>query len=74
VRLTEEKQKRQSDQLGQIESKREDGKGHRQKGGESAASEELGISRTKARRAKKIASISDEAKAETGERGFSPSW
>lgn len=54
----------QSAQVVQNESKREDGRGHRPEGGRSAASREIGVNRENARRAEKVASLSDEAKAE----------
>jgi hypothetical protein len=59
VRLTEE---RQSAQVAPNESKRTDGRGHRQQGGINAAVLELGIDRTEAQRAVKIADLSMEAK------------
>jgi hypothetical protein len=59
VRLAEE---RQSAQVAPNESKRTDGRGHRQQGGIDAAVLELGINRTEAQRAVKIADLSMEAK------------
>ena len=58
MRLTDQKA-----QVAPIESKREDGRGHRPQGGINAATREFGIDRTQAQRAVKIASITDEAKA-----------
>lgn len=60
IRLTEE-----ADQLTQsvsIESKREDKRGHRKESGIRKAARELNINREDARRAVKVASLSDEAK------------
>lgn len=51
IRLTEEKQEKEKGQLvqsGPIESKRADGRGHRQEGGFRAAERELGIERNEA--------------------------
>ena len=63
IRLTDEDAKKaQSAQLAPIESRRADGKGHRRTEGINAASRELGIERTEAQRAVKIAGISAEAK------------
>jgi hypothetical protein len=59
VRLTEE---RQSAQVAPNESKRTDGRRHRQQSGINAAVLELGIDRTEAQRAVKIADLSMEAK------------
>lgn len=63
VRLTEERQI-QSAQLGPIENKRLDGRGHRAESGINAAARELGIERHEAQRAAKIAGLAPEAKAE----------
>lgn len=64
IALTEERmaQEVQSGQVAPIESKRADGKGHRPEGGIAAASRELGIEPTAAKRAVKIASRTPEAK------------
>ena len=62
VKLTD-KDRVQSRQVGANESKREDGRGHRRESGAKAAARELGIKEQEVRRAKKIASISPEAKA-----------
>jgi hypothetical protein len=64
IRLTEV----QSGQVAQIESKRADRRGHRTESGISAASRQLGIERTEARRALKIDGIAPEAK-EADDRG-----
>ena len=61
VRLTEEK-------LGQVAQVSKGGRGH--EGGMAAATRELGIDRTQARRAVKIAAITPEAKAATREVGI----
>jgi ParB family transcriptional regulator, chromosome partitioning protein len=62
---------RQSAQLGQIESKRPDGKGHRAPGGLSAAARDLGISRQAAQRSITIAEkLAPEAKAVAREKGL----
>lgn len=68
VRLTREKQ---SAQVAPIESKRADGRGHRKESGINAAVRELGIDRTEAQRAVKIASIAPEAKAAVAAAGIS---
>lgn len=60
----------QSARVAPIESKREDGRGHRPEGGINAASRELGIERTEAQRSVKIAGLSDEAKIAAREAGF----
>lgn len=57
IRLTEEKQELISRQLGE----KKEGRG-RPEGGRAAATREIGVSETQARRAEKIASLSDEAK------------
>lgn len=67
VELNADRQKAQS---APIESKRPDGKGHRQESGINAASRELGIERTDAQRAVKVASLSDEAKEAARETGL----
>lgn len=62
-----------ADQLAQVapnESKRLDGKGHRQESGLRKASRELNIPRDKVARAVKIASLTDDAKAVATERGL----
>jgi ParB-like chromosome segregation protein Spo0J len=59
LRITEEVQ---SAQVAPIESKRADGRGHRQPSGINAAVRELGIDRTEAQRAVRIDGLSDEAK------------
>lgn len=58
IRLTEASQ---SAQLAPFESKRPDGKGHRHESGINAAVRELGIERTQAQRAIRIADITPEA-------------
>lgn len=60
----------QSVQVAPIESKREDGRGHRAEGGINAAARELGIEATAAKRATKVAAITPEAKAAAKERGL----
>ena len=60
----------QSVQLAPIESKREDGRGHRAEGGINAAARELGIEATAAKRATKVAAITPEAKAAAKETGL----
>lgn len=60
----------QSAQLAPIESSRSDGRGHRQQSGINAASRDLGIDRTEAQRAVKVASISADAKAAAIEEGL----
>jgi ParB/RepB/Spo0J family partition protein len=60
----------QSAQLAPIESKRVDGRGHRPESGVRAAARDIGIDRDDARRATKVASLSDEAKAVAKESGF----
>ena len=52
----------QSAQLEQIESKREDGRGHRPEGGDAKAARELNLSRGEVQRSKKVASLSPEAR------------
>lgn len=51
----------QSVQLAPIESKREDGRGHRAEGGINAAARELGIEATAAKRATKVAAINTDS-------------
>ncbi|TQE92937.1 MAG: hypothetical protein FKY71_18670 [Spiribacter salinus] len=78
IRLVEEKQEQervksaadQSGQVGPNESKREDGKGHRKESGVNAASRELDIPESTAKRAVKIASISDDAKQAAKDAGL----
>ena len=61
----------QSAQIAQNEnSKRDDGKGHRHEGGVSKASRELGIDRDDARRATKVAGLTQEAKDAAREVGL----
>jgi hypothetical protein len=60
----------QSAQVAPIESSRSDGRGHRQQSGINAASRDLGIDRTEAQRAVKVASISADAKAAAIEEGL----
>jgi len=61
VQLTEEKQERERQEVSrQVDAKPEGG---RPESGTRAAARELGVSEPAARRAKRIASISDEAKA-----------
>ncbi len=64
ARLAEQKREAalQSAQVAQIESKRDDGRGHRHEGGESLAARDLGISRDEVRRAKTIAALPEETK------------
>jgi ParB-like chromosome segregation protein Spo0J len=64
ARLAEQKREEplQSGQVAQIESKREDGRGHRHEGGDSLAARDLGISRDEVRRAKTIAALPEETK------------
>jgi hypothetical protein len=59
IELTEQCQ---TARVAPFESKREDGRGHRPESGINAASKELGIERTEAQRAVKVASLSEEAK------------
>ena len=67
VRLQEAK-RLQSSQVGTNETKRDDGRGHRQESGIRKAARDLGINKDKAQRAVKIAGISDEAKEAARER------
>ncbi|WP_428030036.1 hypothetical protein [Ancylobacter sp.] len=67
VKLNAERQSAQSEP---IESKRGDGKGHRPESGVRAAARELGIEKEDARRATKVASLSDEAKEAAREAGL----
>lgn len=60
----------QSAQSAPIESRREDGRGHRPEGGINEASRVLGIERTDAQRAVKVANLSDEAKTVAREIGL----
>lgn len=60
----------QSVQVAPIESKREDGRGHRAQGGINAAARELGIEATAAKRATKVAGLTPEAKAAAREHGL----
>lgn len=60
----------QSAQLAPIESRRADGRGHRPEGGINAAVRELGVERTAAQRATKVANLSPEAKAAAKETGL----
>lgn len=60
----------QSAQIAPFESKRDDGRGHRPESGINAASRELGIDRTDAQRAVKVASLSPEAKEAARETGL----
>lgn len=63
----------QSRQPAAIEaSKREDGRGHRRKGGGKQAARDLGVEETSIRRAMKIAALSPEAKAAARAKGVSP--
>lgn len=61
---------RQTAQNEPIESKRNDGKGHRHEGGINAASRELGIQRMDAQRAVKVAGLSEQAKQVAKEVGL----
>ncbi|MBK5958089.1 hypothetical protein CCR97_08140 [Rhodoplanes elegans] len=61
IRLTEAQQV-QSFQSETIESKRVDGKGHRQEGGVNAAARDLGVSKADAHRAMKVSTLSESAK------------
>lgn len=54
----------QFSQVAKNESKREDGRGHRQEGGVNAAARELGIDKDAAYRATKVAGLSADAKEE----------
>lgn len=67
IKITERLQSRQSDGN---ESKREDGRGHRQEGGIAAASRELGVEESDARRSVRVSSLSDEAKDAARETGL----
>jgi ParB-like chromosome segregation protein Spo0J len=64
ARLAEERRCFQSAQVDPIESKREDGRGHRHESGINAAARELNIGRTEAQRATRIAGLTPAAKAE----------
>ena len=66
IKLTE----LQSAQIEPIESKRQDGRGHRRKGGLNEAVRELGIDRNEAQRSVKIASIPQEAREIADEAGL----
>jgi ParB family transcriptional regulator, chromosome partitioning protein len=70
IELCEQRGSVQKAQNAPIESKRDDGRGHRQEGGINAASRELGIERTDAQRAVKVASLSDEAQHEAVKLGL----
>jgi ParB family transcriptional regulator, chromosome partitioning protein len=63
IRLAAER-RRLSAQVGPIESKRDDRRGHRHESGINAAARELKVQRTDAQRAVKIASLAPEAKTE----------
>jgi ParB-like chromosome segregation protein Spo0J len=65
IRLTD-----QSAQVAPIESKREDGRGHRRKGGINRAVCELGLERTEAQRAVKIDSLAAEVKQQAQHLGL----
>lgn len=59
------KEKREADQsahCGQIESKREDRRGHRSEGGDAAAARDLGLSRQQVQRAQEYAALPEEVK------------
>ena len=60
----------QSSQPETIESRRSDGRGHRPQGGVNAAARELGISKTDAHRAVKVAALSPEAKEAARDAGL----
>jgi hypothetical protein len=60
----------QKAQVAPIESKRSDGRGHRSEGGINAAVRELGIDRTEAQRAVKIAALPEAAKEAARETGL----
>jgi hypothetical protein len=62
--------KLQSVQNAPIVTRRQDGRGHRQESGISAAARELGVDETDAKRANKVASLSDEAKQEARDLGL----
>lgn len=71
IRLAEKKSADvQSLQVATNETKRADGRGHRQESGVRAASRDLGIESTDAHRAVKVASLSDEAKEAAKETGL----
>lgn len=67
VRVTDEIQ---SAQLAPIESKREDGRGHRAESGINRAAREIGVERTSAQRAIKVAGLTAEAKKAAREEGL----
>ncbi len=69
IELTEKKAV-QFSQTAKIESKRDDGKGHRAEGGVSAAARDLGVDKDDAYRAVKVVALSPEAKAAARERGL----
>src|ERR1700733_9272128 len=68
--LAAEKRDVQSGQVAQIESKREDSRGHRHEGGESLAARDLGITREEVRRAKAIASLAEQTKQAARDAGL----
>jgi ParB-like chromosome segregation protein Spo0J len=73
VKIEIEKQKQhelQSGHFTQIESKRTDGRGHRPEGGVAATARDLGIERTKVRRALEVDKIAPEAKEAAVEAGI----
>lgn len=57
-----ERREAHSAQVAPIESRRDDNRGHRPESGINAAARDLGVERTEAQRAVKIASISEQAK------------
>jgi ParB-like chromosome segregation protein Spo0J len=70
VKLTEQKLKLQSRQVGANESHRSDRRGHRQEGGIRAAARELGVKPTTARRAVKIVKLTKAAQEEAERLGL----
>lgn len=70
ARWIELQEQHQLPQAVAIESRREDGKGHRKEGGVRAAAREIGVDREDARRATKVAAITPEAKQAARDAGL----
>jgi ParB family chromosome partitioning protein len=70
AKLAAEKRDVQSGQVAQIESKREDSRGHRHEGGDSLAARDLGITREEVRRAKTIAALPEQTKQAARDAGL----
>jgi ParB-like chromosome segregation protein Spo0J len=70
ARLATEKRDVQSRQVGAIESKRDDGRGHRHESGNRAAARDLGLTEQEVRRAQTIAALPEETKQAARDAGL----